>query len=57
MIPEDPRVTELWWALHLVALRYVIGNAVAFGRTGRATELIQLYPEAAAVHRAAVAAL
>lgn len=53
MEPEDPRVTALWYALHLVGLRYAIGEAIAQGRVLRAELLIVGYPDVA---RYAVAA-
>lgn len=53
MESDDPRVIALWYALHLVGMRYAIGEAIAQGRVNRAEVLIVGYPDVAAVGRAA----
>ena len=52
MEPKDPRVTPLWWALRLVAVRYSIGEAIAQGRYAHAEQLLADYPGLAACARA-----
>lgn len=53
MESEDPRVIALWYALHLVGMRYAIGEAIAQGRELDAFVLLGLYPNVAVVGRAA----